>query len=758
MPEAQESPGALKGRPGPDNAIIDNRTGLPDNVVREAVMSYWVESAALQFGTPTNFQLYSTNQGSNMLARSPFETPSNVLDEIRLARQVAECDDDVRAVIDQMVHTAYRDGMENHHPDLTTLHVFNEIAKQMNLDLALKELLREYLIAAQVVTLSLFTRSRITFAPTDNESRTVTAQMSTPLLGVLPAEDIRVLSNDVFDTGDLGYEVTDQALKEWLEEYFAETTSPAKKEAMRREQPVVAAIFTEKIEVDWNDQDKFIAGKTIYRLNPRMVHRTTMPKGSTAYPRPRLTANFALLEAKRLLNIMDYALLQGGTNYIVVAKVGSDNLPAQQPEVDNLTDQVRHASRTGVLVGDHRITIDIITPDLGELLNPAKRKLLGRKIAMAMLSIPEQVTPDPGNEGARSEMEFAANTIQSDRHDIQRHVERYVYDEITRRNPSSPIKSSPSLWHARVILSGVKEFYDSVIKARDRGDIPRKWAVEVLGFPYEAGVAQRQRELDEGHDEIMTPGSVPFSANDGTPPVDNAGGRPVGSSPDNGRPGARRAGETAPSRTMQRRRGENIRAHWDQANAATVRIGELTAAVVEEYPEHTVGRVTSIEREAVEAGETRQHGPVCVVPVNPAYDVGELRAFRLQEGLSMIVGQRVQDDAIVAKALCFREPQFTLSQAEEMALRWGFVTSTVVAEEEREEEQTLTAGQMFMRAIQDPAMLAAFTGVVGEIVAKIQPQVTIVMPDEADREIIRDEETGAIIGTRVIPRVTGGGS
>jgi hypothetical protein len=139
-----------------------------------------------------------------------------------------------------------------------------------------------------------------------------------------------------------------------------------------------------------------------------MVKRTTMPKGAAPYPRPLLTANFALLEAKRLLNIMDYALLQGGTNYIVVAKQGSDQLPAQQPEIDNLVDQVRAASRSGVLVGDHRVDIEIITPKLDELLNPAKRKLIGRKIAMALLRIPEQVTDDAGNQGATNEMEFTA--------------------------------------------------------------------------------------------------------------------------------------------------------------------------------------------------------------------------------------------------------------------------------------------------------------------------------------------------------------
>jgi hypothetical protein len=36
-----------------------------------------------------------------------------------------------------------------------------------------------------------------------------------------------------------------------------------------------------------------------------------------------------------------------------------------------------------------------------------------------------------------------------------------------------------------------------VLKLRDRGDIPRQFAAEAAGFDWEAGVAQRKRELAE---------------------------------------------------------------------------------------------------------------------------------------------------------------------------------------------------------------------------------------------------------------------
>src|SRR5207237_3328340 len=142
MESANGSPveqGHLAGRPGPDSpaqgVVVDNRTGLPDDQVMSAIQTYWVENAALQFGSPSSFQMYATNAGS-MLAREPFKTPGNVIEEIKLARQVADSDDDIRATIGQMIADAYGEGMQNLHEDEKSLAAFNQIAGHdiLNLD------------------------------------------------------------------------------------------------------------------------------------------------------------------------------------------------------------------------------------------------------------------------------------------------------------------------------------------------------------------------------------------------------------------------------------------------------------------------------------------------------------------------------------------------------------------------------------------------------------------------------------------------
>jgi hypothetical protein len=44
---------------------------------------------------------------------------------------------------------------------------------------------------------------------------------------------------------------------------------------------------------------------------------------------------------------MDYALLQGGANFLVVAKKGTDQRPALPEEVANLRETMRRASQDG---------------------------------------------------------------------------------------------------------------------------------------------------------------------------------------------------------------------------------------------------------------------------------------------------------------------------------------------------------------------------------------------------------------------------
>lgn len=662
--DARESglfvPDELTAEPAwvPSGAIIDNRTDLPDEMVQQAVATYFEETAA--FSGPTSFQSYAS-EGS-MLARMKWEAPANVFDEMRLARRLADQDDDVRGTIGAMLAIAFKDGMRHLHEDEEALVLWNKMAATANLDHALKRIYREYLVTGQVTTCALFTPKSYQFTHSE-VSRTITRRLAAPLIGTLRSENVRSVGDDMFGNAPLAYVPdphTEIRLGEWLRAYFSDTTSAAKKRELQRQQPVWAYLFVERVQIE-NDVNLIGGTMTAYRLNPRACHRLKMPTDGP-YARPPLLANFALLEAKRLLNIMDYALLQGGQNYIVIAKKGTDQRPALPEEIANLREVVRRASRSGVVIGDHRLSIEVVTPDLTELLNPDKRNMIGRKLSAALLRAPDGAIQPSGNEAEKALIEIISAVITSDRQDIRRHVEGKIYEETQQRNAGKLPNDAATLWFPKILLQGLQYFTDLVLKLRDRGDIPRSYAVEAGGWDYDAAVRQRKREKARGDDKVMVPGQVPFSSPNAGPQDNPAGRPPRGTGPDSARP----------RRLITRNRGETVRAEWDEETESVVRVGELTAAILEEYPEHSFGRMTSTEQRAVDEEESFQEGPVIVVPVNQDMETEGHRVIRLAEGISLIAGMTTEAGAIVACALVFRDESFTIQQAEDRAIAWGY--------------------------------------------------------------------------------------
>lgn len=672
--------------------MVVNETGLPDDVVMGAAKDYFVENASLAWGQQTNFQLYNQQQGS-MLARSDYRTPTTVQGEIELARNLAEFDDDVASVLREMLALAFGEGMEHSHTDERSLAIFNEVAKKANLDHALKEMYREYLIASQFTTAMLFTRQEIEFTPRGAKASAET-NITAPVIGVFHSEHVRVLGNDMFGTGVLAYDPPQDKLRMWLDEYFSPRTTPAKKAQMGREDRATANLFTGVVEPSEIEQSTY-SGNSIwgatqrwYKLNPRLVFRTAMPKGAWKYPKPLLTANFGLLEAKRLLNIMDYALLQGGANFVVVAKKGTDQRPAQPEEVQNLVNVVRTASKTGMIVGDHRLSFEIITPVLDELLNSSKRRLLGRKIAMRMMGVAERAEESASN-GEQSDTEVVSRVVMADRRDIQRHIENNIYPEVVKRNRTVLPKGPASIWFPKIVLQGLNFFTELVLKLRDRGDIARSTAVAAAGFSWDAEVAKRKQEVASGDDKVMVPGEVPHSSSEAGP-QDNNDGRPKGAK-DGSKPDP-----AAPKRTINKNKGETIKAWWDDDLQDIVRIGEITYAILEEYADtkddNENFRVSGIEHEAIESGEVIVRGGAAVVPVNHGIEVnGELRLVKLRDGLRMIIGYTAVDHAIVAVALSFRDEVFEEKAIERRVARWGYGVPAL-PEASAIEETTVASG------------------------------------------------------------------
>lgn len=651
--------------------VIINETDLPDEVLEH----YFVENAAAIGMHPGNHFTTYVAQG-NLMTRPKFRVPMNYVDEVALARDFAERDDDVGAAIGAAQALAFGDGMQHVHPDEVTVALFDEIAEEVGILPKFKELYREWFISGQICTATVFTPRQLSFTPMgDDRQRTRTVLC--PLVAVLPAEQIRVIGNDIFGQAKLAYRPFSGRQEQWLQEFFNPRTTAARSAQMRQEDPILTTLLTEQVAwsgllegtSDWvyADPRDPIIGNYVYTLNPALVTRTTMPKGQWQNPRPPLAKIFPLLEAKRLLTIMDYALLESGANFLVVAKKGSDQKPALPGELANLRHTIARASRSGVLIGDHRLDIEIITPKLDELLNPAKRKLLGRKITQALLRVPDVSDADAGaSSAAPLDTEVISRVIASDRDDIRRHVVRQIYKPTGLRNDN--VNGFAGVWFPKIVLQGMQFWSDMIITLRDRGDIPRKYAVEAAGFNWTAAVQQRKLEISSGDDEVMKPAAVPFDSPD-KGPQDQGGGRPAGAA---SRPGAP-AQLARPTRKIVQTQGETVRAIWEDDQTLR-RMGEQTYQYLDAYPEARIGRLTKAERGALEIAENSlapyERGAFRVVPLNTAVELANYQAVRLYDGVTAYIGERA-DGALLTRALLFRQPA-TLLDGVETAMQWGF--------------------------------------------------------------------------------------
>lgn len=641
-----------------DNVVVVNDTPHPDGEVLDAIKCEWVNRHGAAGGAWRTF-----DRGS-AFARASFAAPSGVFEEIEVARDMIERDDDIASAVDWMIAAAFEGGMENSHDDEKTAALFDAIAANANLDHVFQDLYLEYLTASQINTVQLFSRTALEYREfTDTVLKS--EMVSAPRMGVLPAENIRVLGNDMFGTGQLAYIPTSERLAEWLRKYFDPETSPATKRRMARKDRVTAAMFTGYVDLDPADQDEDLLGLVgdgrVWTLNPRMVHRSTAPKGNRKYPRPFLTRNFGLLEAKRLLNILDWSLLQGGASYVMVAKIGTDKHPGRPEEVAQLTQQVALATRAGTMVGDGRLSFEIITPNLQFLLDPQKRRLLGRKLAMAMLRTPEHGTEEPGGEGMKAEQVEQARIISSDRRRIVRHVEQAMYGEVVRRNSSLFDKGAPGIWMPKVVLGEGQYFLDIVKTLGDRGLLSRKTFAAVGGFDLKSEMQQRQREIDAGIDElteVMVPHSSPNMG-----PQDSGGGRPKGAG--NGH----KPDPYAPKRTVTRTPGETVKTA--QVGDRTIKAGDKTLELASSC-ESSLGRVHGAERDAITEGEPVAVGMKVVVPVRSRYELQDLRAINLEDGVRLIVGRRKSDNALLTAGVVFRDRTGDVEAAVERVAGWGF--------------------------------------------------------------------------------------
>lgn len=278
----------------------------------------------------------------------------------------------------------------------------------------------------------------------------------------------------------------------------------------------------------------------LWLLRRGAVFRHTLTRAQYERFAPvRLRSVLPILEMKHHLRSSDRSTLIGNTNFIVVITKGTDKLPAKPVELENLKEQARVIARMPVLVGDHRLHVEIVSPQMDNTLIESRWQVLDSRLVFKALQSFSPVVQG-GNSGGAGVSEMSrvvARGLESRRHMMVRALERHVFKTMMELNPKE-LTEKPSLAYSpkRVTLDFKAEVFNQILKLRDRGDVSRETALEEVDFDQDVEVLRRARErklydrVFESSTPFSSPLANPYAPHPPQPP--QQGGQPG----DQGRP------------------------------------------------------------------------------------------------------------------------------------------------------------------------------------------------------------------------------
>lgn len=253
----------------------------------------------------------------------------------------------------------------------------------------------------------------------------------------------------------------------------------------------------------------------LYLLNPDQVWRITATRPDyERFADIRLESVFELLDLKHLLREMDRQALVGSTNAIILVKKGSDQLPAKSGEIQALASQVSNSSRAPIIVGDHRIDVEIITPKTDKTLAAERYNGIDSRITSRLYQILSTGNYASGTatDDSIKLLRVVASSMEARRDIIRDSLMENVFLPTWERNDTLIDEPSMQFYPRRIALDFDQNIATFIQDLRDRGDISRETILAELDILEEDEAVKRQREA-EMYDEIFTPTTVPYSAN-----------------------------------------------------------------------------------------------------------------------------------------------------------------------------------------------------------------------------------------------------
>lgn len=371
----QPSRKVLKG------AIV-NATDVPTREIIHAMENQYPEFAVL-----TRWAQNVQGRNSGIFQRDRYVTPNCIFDQFKTAADATEHDDVVSGVCEMTEAIAFS-SVEIECDDEDEQDIWQQIIDDMELFARMREMWRELFTVSQYYVGILWgTKSYKVRGTTDsgNKKKKSFDNLKVPIgLSILDPMKVAPVGNFMFGQERLAY-IANRVEGEAFENVLAGPNTTDLIVAQLIESRYFAPMEEARYLKDACGASNL---QYLFLMNQSTVFRHTMTR--PAYKRfadVRLKAIFELLDLKQQLRQMDRAHLLANTNFIVLVKKGSDTMPAKPAELENLANQVRTAARVPIIVGDHRLEIEIITPKTDETLNPERYNALDSRVTARLLQL-----------------------------------------------------------------------------------------------------------------------------------------------------------------------------------------------------------------------------------------------------------------------------------------------------------------------------------------------------------------------------------
>lgn len=404
--------------------------------------------------------------------------------------------DDVVSGIEESVRALSLQGLRFTDPDRPGVAVMLERwAEEVHLHDALNEMLRELFMYQQTVVAIEWGTVRI------KESQSASARKTVGMTLPKRITTLDPLCVVPYSAGIFG---------DWK---LAWHLSGAKAIEMRSMgQSVTDGIFdgwVDRSEVSMEEQSRLarmgVDVQNLVRLREDQVFRIREVNNSyDRFGEVALRTVFPMLSLKGELMKSDSVGLRGTANYILLVKQGSDERPAAQAEIDALRENFRSLARVPIVVSDHRLSVEILTPNVQYTLDPKRYDLLDRRLASRMLRSNDIEGAGDGDAAGQLRSRTIAETLSSRRERLRRFISSLIREE----NPSGAVRMEfiPS----RVVVDNGSLFANLMQNARDRRIISRQSALEHLGLSQDVEAARIQAEEKEYGDIFDE--QVPFNS------------------------------------------------------------------------------------------------------------------------------------------------------------------------------------------------------------------------------------------------------